>query len=406
MTTGLVAVLLGCGAITLACVYAFSSLVLRRWLPLQEGRGRFAAIDGLRGYLALSVMFHHFIIWLQVDRLGETWASPDLNFFNELGVGAVSLFFMITGLLFYPFALAGIRQVAWPKLIIKRAFRILPALAVSIALVIGVVLMRGYHDFDARTVRNVLIWLSSYLEPDFFGYPDTARINAYVLWSLAFEWQFYIVVLPLLAAAMTFRGSLPTLSVPALLFAAAILARSLIAHVPLIRFLPLFAVGMLAHEIHLRGLWSEFFRTRLASLLALLALCIATTSGQNPLGLPLPFFAIFFVCVSNGADLFGLLTASPSRRLGETSYSIYLMHGIVLSVFFVDLKALHESLPTSALPLLLPVLGLVVTLLAAVVFMLVEKPMIDLGHRLTRSAGARVGAEATTPAPSPARAKR
>ncbi|HDZ0419542.1 TPA: acyltransferase family protein, partial [Klebsiella quasipneumoniae] len=72
--------------------------ILVKYVPVAS-QGRYSGIDGLRGYLALMVAVHHFYIFYQW-RIGGEWKEPSLVFFNNLGVFAVAVFFMITGFLF------------------------------------------------------------------------------------------------------------------------------------------------------------------------------------------------------------------------------------------------------------------------------------------------------------------
>ncbi|MGJ7104041.1 acyltransferase family protein [Morganella morganii] len=61
-------------------------------------------IDGLRGVLAVSVFFHHTVIsyyWIK----NGTWEPIDNIAIMNLGSVSVSLFFMITGYLFYKIAI-------------------------------------------------------------------------------------------------------------------------------------------------------------------------------------------------------------------------------------------------------------------------------------------------------------
>lgn len=43
-------------------------------------------------------------------------------------------------------------------------------------------------------------------------------------------------------------------------------------------------------------------------------------------------FGLFFVFVTTGASLFGLLELRGTRRMGNISYSVYMLHLIILSV--------------------------------------------------------------------------
>lgn len=102
--------------------------------PLPPSHRRMGCADGLRGYLALFVMAHHFIIWFRVARTGEPWAEPTVAAFNSFGTGGVALFFMTTGLVFYPRVLTGFRKTAWFAVLTTRTFRIVPLVAVSTAM--------------------------------------------------------------------------------------------------------------------------------------------------------------------------------------------------------------------------------------------------------------------------------
>src|SRR5262249_21839223 len=68
--------------------------------------GRHVAIDGLRGFLALGVLFHHALFRFNLVTTGN-WAIPDAAFYTLLGQVAVMTFFMITGFLFWDRVLRG-----------------------------------------------------------------------------------------------------------------------------------------------------------------------------------------------------------------------------------------------------------------------------------------------------------
>jgi len=80
-----------------------------RWTALPEGGRRIGYIDGLRGYLALGVMI---VIRLGVLQ-GLPRQAPSIHVFQNLGQGAVALFFMVTGALFYGKIADGFSSVKW-----------------------------------------------------------------------------------------------------------------------------------------------------------------------------------------------------------------------------------------------------------------------------------------------------
>ncbi|MDP4026937.1 acyltransferase [Methylobacterium sp. NEAU 140] len=401
MTIGypVASILLGAlGAGLVAWLAAF--LVARAGFPLPPSRGRIGCLDGLRGLLALAVLVHHGIVWLQVERLGGAWAPPALNLFNQLGAGAVGLFFMTTGLLFYPRVRAGVRACSWPALLTGRFFRIVPLVAVSVGLVTALIAVRTGRGLDAGYPAAAFRWISAWDEPPLLGYPDSGRLNAYVLWSLRYEWIFYLLVLPACALARDLtRGRLPAWTIPAALLVGALcVGASQVRTRPMPQILPLFALGMLTWEVQARERVARWLRTPAAAVLAVAALAAGMVAAPSPYGPALPLFAGFFACVACGNTLGGLLRTRAALVLGECSFGIYLLHGLVLSVLFTDLRGVTAAIPTDVLPLvLLPAAALVVALVTPLTYLAVERPAIRLGARLVRRRSAARG-----PAPATA----
>lgn len=384
MTYPIAAISLGAAsAYVLATVVA--GLVARAGFPLPPEDRRIGCIDGLRGYLALSVLVHHFIVWMQVTYLGGTWSPPSVHLFNQLGAGGVALFFMITGCLFYPRVLAGFRATSWPALAITRVFRIVPLVVASLAVVSAIIALRTGCGLDADFPLAALKWITAWSQVPLLGDPDSGRLNAYVLWSLWYEWLFYLFVLPLCAAAMDLiRGRLPSWTVPAALLVGSLAARHLRLPLSLVLFLPLFAIGMLAYECRRREAIARVLRAPGMALAALLALGFGMVAFPTPHTLAMPFFAVFFVCVACGNSLGGLLRGRGALVLGECSYGIYLLHGIVLSLLFVEAAGAMRAIGAGWAPALLPPAAALVTLTAAAGYLIVERPGIRLGGRLAK----------------------
>lgn len=371
-----------------ACIVATvaGSVLVRAGFPLPSGDRRIGCIDGLRGYLALSVLIHHFIIWLQVTRLGGTWSAPGINLFNSLGSGGVALFFMTTGLVFYPRVLAGFRKTSWPATYATRVFRIVPLVVFSVAVITVIVMLRTGHRPDGAFPAAALQWVTSWGEPPLLGYADSGRLNAYVLWSLWYEWLFYIFMLPACAFGMDLiRGRLPNWILPAGLLAAALVVRRY--HVPggLVPYMPLFAIGMLAFECQRNSTIRHILKVRWMALPAIACLAAGMVSAPTPYGIvQLPLYGFFFVAVACGNDLAGLLRTRGALLLGECSYGIYLLHGTVLSLLFVEGASIVSPLATEHLPILLPLAALAVACITPVVHLAIERPAIRAGRSIAR----------------------
>jgi peptidoglycan/LPS O-acetylase OafA/YrhL len=305
-------------------------------------------------------------------------------FFDSLGPGSVNLFFMTTGFVFYPRILGGLGGANWRAIYISRVFRIMPLLIVSVLAVSAIILRRMNFQPTQNletTLVNLFRWIVCWDEPSLFGYRDSARVNAGVLWSLGFEWQFYLFVLPICTAAMSLRGRAPTWCIPVTLIMVSLALRPL-HFLALITYLPLFGVGMIAFEIKERERIAAFLSTRAASTVGL-ALFIAGSvlfSGM----MRLICHTIFFTCVACGASIWGLLRTSAARALGELSYGVYLLHGLALNILFVDLSGMIDGAPTEKIVALMPLAAVGTMLLSASTFLLVERPFIDIGKLVAR----------------------
>jgi peptidoglycan/LPS O-acetylase OafA/YrhL len=91
---------------------------------------------------------------------------------------------------------------------------------------------------------------------------------------------------------------------------------------------------------------------------------------------------IAFYVISSGNTLLGILRAKGSRRLGEISYSVYLIHGLLLTgIFSIEgvrtfaLRSLGHYWLTIAL------CGLVLVLAASLSYVFIERPGINLGKK-------------------------
>ena len=375
-------------AIAAAILLAFAAATLvaalaeRIGFPLPASEGRMGCVDGLRGYLALSVVAHHFIIWREV-LLGGTWTAPTLPILNQLGAGAVGLFFMTTGFVFYRRVLTGFRKTSWPAVYITRVFRIVPLLVFSVAVVALIAMARTGVQLGRNDLMALARWVTTWGEPGLAGDPDAGRTNAYVLWSLWFEWLFYIFVLPGAALLMDLvRGRLPSWTVPTALLGVAVVGGSLTSHLPLLHYLPLFAAGMFAFEARARPALVRWLQGRVAALIAAAGLVSAALAFPMPLSPGFPAFALFFICAACGNSFFGLLGTRGALVLGEISFSLYLLHGIVLSLFFVEGDWITIGIPAGTAMLFLPLVSVAAVLVSCVTYLGVERPAIRLGSHL------------------------
>lgn len=357
-----------------------------RWIDGPARSDRLARIDGLRGYLALFVFVHHGCIWYHYLQHGR-WEAPPSYLYTHLGQSSVALFFMITGFLFFGRVVAGrVAPIDWPRLALSRVLRLAP-LYFSVLFLLGIaiwLLSEGELKVPAgQLALDALRWASFtiYGAPDLNQFGNTWRITAGVTWSLPYEWLFY-ASLPLQALLLRARVSLG-----ALLLGTIALALILSAFQPRPIHLATFAFGMLAAWLARWRHWQDFAARPLAGVLVVVALLLLVLGFPGLYRLPpLMSLGLAFCLIAGGCDLFGLLRWRPSVRLGEISYSVYLLHGIVLFTLFhgivgVDAAARWSPLVYSAVVVALtPVLVALCTLS----FVAIERPGIRATDRLLR----------------------
>lgn len=308
------------------------------WLARRYGvpatQDRYVGVDGLRGYLAYFVFLHHAAIWF-VYRSSGDWKAPPSHLYTHFGQSSVAVFFMITGFLFFSKIHDGkAKPIDWGRLYVSRITRLTPLYLFAMLimfLVVGFLSNWTLNESVQVLVRGVVEWLSFTVlgAPDLNAVPNTSLIVAGVTWSLPYEWFFYLL-LPLLALASGVRPPLPYL-VLSLVAAAIIFSRYQWEVYDGMYFLS----GMLA-AISVRGAsFRRFAAGPLASVCIAVALFVLVSSTPNTFELlPWALLSVAFVLIAGGNTLWGVLRWPASRLLGEVSYSIYLLHGIILFVTF------------------------------------------------------------------------
>src|SRR6266700_7753045 len=172
-------------------------------LPYREGkRNSIAVLDGVRAIAILMVIVFH-INRITGDSLWNQMANPLASSISTAGGMGVTLFFVLSGfLLFMPFAKALLYKTNWPLVRVfymRRVLRILPAYYVSLFLII---LFQHPEYLHRDHLKNLALFLTFFM--------DSSRATFRQLngpyWTLATEWQFYML-LPLIALGIAFLVS-------------------------------------------------------------------------------------------------------------------------------------------------------------------------------------------------------
>ena len=305
-----------------------------RWSAAAAETAAYPTIEGLRGYLALGVFFHHGSVWIRENREG-IWTQPDAHFLTNLGDTSVTLFFMITAFLFVGKVLdSRDRPIDWLHLYRARLFRMGPMYALvvlAMLVVVGVLTHWSMHDSPRLLLRTLLGWASFGILGfwDINGVLGTRHILAGVVWTLTYEWAFYLM-LPVLAVLLNRRCA------PWALLLSAVSAAVLILYwEPEIWRLAPFLGGAVAAWFVRRPALKAWTKRPGANALVLgLIAWQMTTQSSAYEAWSLLALTFAFCLIASGCSLFGVLASTSSRHLGLPTYSIYLLHGLLLYVAF------------------------------------------------------------------------
>ncbi|GBL46618.1 lipopolysaccharide modification acyltransferase [Sulfuriferula multivorans] len=338
---------------------------------VSDTQDKYLSLDGLRGFLALGVFFHHAVIFYFFYATG-IWEVPPSRFYTLLGQSAVALFFMITGFLFWSKAIRAKGRINVKSLLNSRVKRLLPMYIVSVLVVFGVAYVAGgfmLRSSYPRLAMTMLHWMSFGFmdQPDINGLGNSWLINS-VYWTLRYEWIFYLL-LPLLAWA--YRDI--AFFVLAALTAVLVLKYSL--HIVLLCFIFGAVTAWLLDKSEQK--FNRLLQGSVATLLAsgLLMILFWRFDTAYSIQAELILFGIFFIVVS-GNNLFGLLTSKPARAVGAMSYSIYLLHSPIL---FLLLYMVNLALPIKGMQAVqywgvIALAGTVLILASSVTYRFVEYP--------------------------------
>jgi peptidoglycan/LPS O-acetylase OafA/YrhL len=299
-------------------------------------------MEGLRGLMAVNVFMVHGSALHAFLHGGDFF--PVSDFHRQIGVSAVCLFFFMTGYLLWK-GIIDRPQFSRTRYLRGRFLRTWPLYAVAITLVFVFALAQtGFHILVPlpKFIISYIAWLAFALPMGagnaINGNHDITSLGAGVFWTLQMDWVYYLI-LPFLIWFTRRSWRLLLILIPA-----AVIYKVLHLHPyhgALARisvfstfFFWCFCFGMIAAVI--KAQWPEWrwARTRSASAVALViyvvTLCfIPPAWGRYESLLLFPLFML----IAYGTDFFGLLNTAVAIFMGRISYSIYLLHALVLFSF-------------------------------------------------------------------------
>ena len=370
--------LVGTASFLLAWPIARGSAFYRSVLAGIE-TGRAGMVDGLRGWLALGVLLSHAACMYSFFKDG-TWDSGWAGIYGQTGGVGVALFFMVTAYLFWGRVLRKDGQLQVAEFFQSRVRRIVPMYAVSLLIVFIIVAVASGFQLNESPVtllKQIRPWLT-------FGFMRDGDINGVrahhieaVYWTLAYEWCFYLA-LPFMA--LCHRGWK---------FAALICA---VVFFSVSSVIVCFVFGAVAAWIVERNFIPFKLDSHWLTPLPIAALLLAFAYPEIFAWAPAALLFVFFLFVVKDNSLFGLLATSSAKLLGTVSYSIYLLHCIVV---FVMVSAANRFVPVSEMSaetyaMLIVAAALLTVLLSTASYRYVEHPF--LARTLNKPSAARASA--------------
>lgn len=349
-------------------------------IPLIQSERKLDGLHGLRAVAAIAVVLFHLEAMPGVPR--DSWFAALAGHFYL----SVQLFFVISAFSLYHSSRYA--PARYPAYLVKRFFRIAPLYYVMLGYVVWRVGSPGWEALLANVTFT------------FNLFPRLEQGMVFAGWSVGVEMIFYLLLPGLL---FLLRGRVAF----ALLFVAATASSVMLwrftagatalpdnfAYYSLVGNLPAFAAGLFAYRVFIaldrspRRPWAN--RAFAATFVLLLALAIvdplelhSRASGLYFAAWALPFAVL---CLWQALYPGGLMRTGPAQWLADRSFSIYLLHPVVLAV----LRRGYQILVTWGVPdggWLYPVcvVGALFALLAIaeITYRCVELPGIAAGRRI------------------------
>jgi len=355
---------------------------------IQKTPREFYTLDSLRGVLALSVYIHHSLVWYCFLK-SHSWANPlpNSNFYVQLGQSAVSLFFMITSFLFTKKIIREqIKSTSLSQFYITRFFRIYPLYIFINIFVFNLVLFQTSFNLKVSSGQFALEILK-FLFCGLFGFTTingflpTLSVYAGVFWTLAYEWVFYLLVplgVCLRSKKINLFIILPILLIPWFFYFWGILNFYCFVS---------FAFGIVAALLSENKMFRDYLRKPIFSLVVILILLINMVFIKNSYNLysQLILFIIFTI-ISSGNDFWGMLRNRYLIYLGEISYGIYLLHGLILFIAIRYFFGFGESFLNNPDDIFIYLYCLTPFLIffSYLLHKVIEVPLINLGKKVNR----------------------
>lgn len=313
-----------------------TAFLINYFFKFKNKTTRYESIDGLRGFLAISVFAHHAVIWYQYLHINR-WESPKSNLYAQLGQSSVSFFFMITSFLFISKLIHNRETgINWKHFFVSRFFRLVPMYYFSlIILIFSVMKLSNWKIIvgNFKFISSIFHWgiFTILKNISINNLESTNILNSGVIWSLPFEWLFYFS-LPLVGFFLLKSKPSKTIWSICITFILIYIFKNGLSMEHLISFFGGAIVPLTRKYYQTKINLQTTFYSFVVILFMILVLFFE--SSRNIFCKSL--LICIFVILASGNNLFGVLKNATLQLMGEISYSTYLLHGLLISniVFF------------------------------------------------------------------------
>lgn len=341
----------------------------------KNDNGRNASIDGLRFLMAGFVVFHHSGFFSEYF-MNNQWItkSPFLFYIGKLGV---SVFFIISAYLFWGKVNKEETTVRWGSLYLNRLFRIGPlSLFCSLASVVYILLITNFPANNQLSLSSIVPWFDASIlniRPDINGLDRSRVVMAGVTWTLKWEWMFYFSLPFLFLIRKVAFLIFPTLSF--VLYISPMDSESKYYSSLILCFL----LGMTCFELSKRISLPKWASEIILILSCLGLIYFRPSIFDGSASIPAAFIVF---AVTQKASLFGILNNNGIKRLGDISYSIYLIQGLVMYPVFRTLASHYDMLNQTVHTLASIVCFFVIIFISTITYTYIERPCYRLGKKI------------------------
>jgi len=336
-----------------------------RAAPRQHAVG--AGINGFRGLLAISVFVYHAMIHFNYLRTG-IWDNPLSVFHHVPEQAGMGSFFMITAYLFTA-KIVNSNDLDWMRVYSSRVRRIVPLYVFATLLLLLVVLLKTRFTLNVPPVElfsTILQWFSFSMfgTPDVNGLRNTFVINAGVYWTLLYEWLFYLF-LPFLTFLIKSTQWLGWLVIVAVL---TLLVGFVENQGALYYFVGGIALALFSPSIPTRK------HNWVYGLLVLGCNYLLYTYFERAFDLvPAVLVTVSAYGLLKSKHVAWFFTRRPVNWLGYISYSVFLLHGIVITISVIVMRRLHIPWELSNYWAIVGGMGFVVVLTGTMTLQVIER---------------------------------